>query len=69
MVEPSKSEMEMFGLEEEGGIAMCLWEDEEIQRFYTEFPNLKDYLPNYKVVKSEKGSSTQVSLTNLTSLQ
>ncbi|XP_054280661.1 regulator of nonsense transcripts 2-like isoform X1 [Macrosteles quadrilineatus] len=60
--ELSKAEAEMFSI---GGItdsddpscAICLWEDEETQRFYTEFPNLKDYLPNYKVVKSDKASS------------
>lgn len=38
---------------EEGTCSVSLWEDEETEQFYTEFPNLKDYLPNLKVEKPE----------------
>lgn len=38
---------------EDGTCSIGLWEDEETEQFYTEFPNLKDYLPNFKVEKPE----------------
>lgn len=38
---------------EDGTCSIGLWEDEETEQFYSEFPNLKDYLPNFKVEKPE----------------
>lgn len=42
---------------EDGTCSVGLWEDEETEQFYTEFPNLKDYLPNFKVEKPEIASA------------
>uniref|UniRef100_A0A1B6LDI7 Regulator of nonsense transcripts 2 n=1 Tax=Graphocephala atropunctata TaxID=36148 RepID=A0A1B6LDI7_9HEMI len=53
------------GLDSDDVILLSLWEDEETQRFYTEFPNLKDYLPNYKVLKPEKTSVASMTEANL----
>lgn len=36
---------------DDGSCAVNLWEDEETQRFYQDFPNLKDFLPNVKFSK------------------
>lgn len=42
---------------EDGTCSVGLWEDEETEQFYTEFPNLKDYLPNFKVEKPDIASA------------
>lgn len=67
-LEPSKTDRDLFTVgsydTEEGTCSINLWEDEETQQFYTEFPNLKDYLPNFKVVKPEKTPDSVVSSTN-----
>ncbi|XP_034251967.1 regulator of nonsense transcripts 2 isoform X2 [Thrips palmi] len=39
------------------GLVGGLWEDEETQRFYEDFPNMRDYLPGIKSRDREPGSS------------
>lgn len=39
------------------GLVGGLWEDEETQRFYEDFPNMRDYLPGIKSREREPGSS------------
>lgn len=39
------------------GLVGGLWEDEETQRFYEDFPNMRDYLPGIKSRERELGSS------------
>lgn len=39
------------------GLVGGLWEDEETQRFYEDFPNMRDYLPGIKTRDREIGSS------------
>ncbi|XP_046682701.1 regulator of nonsense transcripts 2 isoform X2 [Homalodisca vitripennis] len=53
------------GLDSDDVTSLSIWEDEETQRFYTEFPNLKDYLPNFKIIKQEKTSVASMTEENL----
>lgn len=39
------------------GLVGGLWEDEETQRFYEDFPNMRDYLPGIKSRERDPGSS------------
>ncbi|KAK3912246.1 Regulator of nonsense transcripts 2 [Frankliniella fusca] len=39
------------------GLVGGLWEDEETQRFYEDFPNMREYLPGIKSREREPGSS------------
>lgn len=39
------------------GLVGGLWEDEETQRFYEDFPNMRDYLPGIKSREKDHGTS------------
>lgn len=39
------------------GLVGGLWEDEETQKFYEDFPNMRDYLPGIKTRDREPSSS------------
>uniref|UniRef100_A0A1B6CUR7 Regulator of nonsense transcripts 2 n=1 Tax=Clastoptera arizonana TaxID=38151 RepID=A0A1B6CUR7_9HEMI len=45
---------------EEGTATSNLWEDEETQRFYQDFPNIQEFLPNFKIPKESTPHETSM---------